>query len=155
MKCDVIAQGIVNAARTLSLQVPLVVRLEGLTDTQTHKLTTTILQHHNNTQTHNNNTTTPQHNNTTTTRKYTKINKQQQKDPPPKPNNQKRKKTKPKKKKTIRYKCGQRERNPRQFRPPNYHGFGPGRRSYQSRGCDQRLNFSSGEEGYIYRIFHH
>mmetsp|Transcript_9631 Transcript_9631/g.14034 ORF Transcript_9631/g.14034 Transcript_9631/m.14034 type:complete len:444 (+) Transcript_9631:30-1361(+) len=29
MKCDVIAQGIVNAARTLSLQVPLVVRLEG------------------------------------------------------------------------------------------------------------------------------
>ena len=29
MKCDVIAQGIVNAAAGLKLQVPLVVRLEG------------------------------------------------------------------------------------------------------------------------------
>lgn len=29
MKCDVIAQGIVNAAEGLKLQVPLVVRLEG------------------------------------------------------------------------------------------------------------------------------
>lgn len=29
MKCDVIAQGIVNAAKTLSLELPLVVRLEG------------------------------------------------------------------------------------------------------------------------------
>lgn len=29
MKCDVIAQGIINAARTVSLKVPLVVRLEG------------------------------------------------------------------------------------------------------------------------------
>lgn len=29
MKCDVIAQGIVNAAQGLQLQVPLVVRLEG------------------------------------------------------------------------------------------------------------------------------
>ncbi|MGF1656918.1 MAG: ADP-forming succinate--CoA ligase subunit beta [Verrucomicrobiales bacterium] len=29
MKCDVIAQGIINAARTVQLQVPLVVRLEG------------------------------------------------------------------------------------------------------------------------------
>lgn len=29
MKCDIIAQGIVNAARNLSLEVPLVVRLEG------------------------------------------------------------------------------------------------------------------------------
>ena len=29
MKCDVIAQGIVNAAKNIDLQVPLVVRLEG------------------------------------------------------------------------------------------------------------------------------
>jgi succinyl-CoA synthetase beta subunit len=29
MRCDVIAEGIVNAARVVSLQVPLVVRLEG------------------------------------------------------------------------------------------------------------------------------
>ena len=29
MKCDVISQGIVNAAKSLNLQVPLVVRLEG------------------------------------------------------------------------------------------------------------------------------
>jgi succinyl-CoA synthetase beta subunit len=29
MKCDVIAQGIINAARTVHLAVPLVVRLEG------------------------------------------------------------------------------------------------------------------------------
>ena len=29
MKCDVIAQGIVNAAKGLKLQVPLIVRLEG------------------------------------------------------------------------------------------------------------------------------
>ncbi len=29
MKCDVIAQGIINAARNISLKVPLVVRLEG------------------------------------------------------------------------------------------------------------------------------
>jgi succinyl-CoA synthetase beta subunit len=29
MKCDVIAQGIVNAAKTINLQIPLVVRLEG------------------------------------------------------------------------------------------------------------------------------
>src|SRR5205823_12530105 len=29
MKCDVIAQGILNAARTVKLSVPLVVRLEG------------------------------------------------------------------------------------------------------------------------------
>ena len=29
MKCDVIAQGIINAAKTLKLSVPLVVRLEG------------------------------------------------------------------------------------------------------------------------------
>ena len=29
MKCDVIAQGIVNAAHGLKLQVPLIVRLEG------------------------------------------------------------------------------------------------------------------------------
>lgn len=29
MKCDVIAQGIVNAAEGLKLQVPLIVRLEG------------------------------------------------------------------------------------------------------------------------------
>jgi succinyl-CoA synthetase beta subunit len=29
MKCDVIAHGIINAAKTLKLSVPLVVRLEG------------------------------------------------------------------------------------------------------------------------------
>jgi succinyl-CoA synthetase beta subunit len=29
MKCDVIAQGIINAAKSLKLNVPLVVRLEG------------------------------------------------------------------------------------------------------------------------------
>jgi succinyl-CoA synthetase beta subunit len=29
MKCDVIAQGIINAAKTVKLSVPLVVRLEG------------------------------------------------------------------------------------------------------------------------------
>ena len=29
MKCDVIAQGIVNAAKTIDLKIPLVVRLEG------------------------------------------------------------------------------------------------------------------------------
>lgn len=29
MKCDVIAQGVINAAKTLSLKVPLIVRLEG------------------------------------------------------------------------------------------------------------------------------
>jgi succinyl-CoA synthetase beta subunit len=29
MKCDVLAQGIINAAKTLKLSVPLVVRLEG------------------------------------------------------------------------------------------------------------------------------
>ena len=29
MKCDVIAQGIINAAKTVHLSVPLVVRLEG------------------------------------------------------------------------------------------------------------------------------
>jgi succinyl-CoA synthetase beta subunit len=29
MKCDVIAQGIINAAKSLKLSVPLVVRLEG------------------------------------------------------------------------------------------------------------------------------
>jgi len=29
MKCDVIAQGIVNAAKTVGVSVPLVVRLEG------------------------------------------------------------------------------------------------------------------------------
>jgi succinyl-CoA synthetase beta subunit len=29
MKCDVIAQGIINAARTIGLRIPLVVRLEG------------------------------------------------------------------------------------------------------------------------------
>ena len=29
MKCDVIAQGIINAAKTLKLSMPLVVRLEG------------------------------------------------------------------------------------------------------------------------------
>ena len=29
MKCDVIAQGIINAAKTVLLSVPLVVRLEG------------------------------------------------------------------------------------------------------------------------------
>jgi succinyl-CoA synthetase beta subunit len=29
MKCDIIAQGIINAAKTLKLSVPLVVRLEG------------------------------------------------------------------------------------------------------------------------------
>jgi succinyl-CoA synthetase beta subunit len=29
MKCDVIAQGVINAAKTLSLNVPLIVRLEG------------------------------------------------------------------------------------------------------------------------------
>jgi succinyl-CoA synthetase beta subunit len=29
MKCDIIAQGIINAAKTVSLSVPLVVRLEG------------------------------------------------------------------------------------------------------------------------------
>ena len=29
MKCDVIAQGIINAAKTVNLSVPLVIRLEG------------------------------------------------------------------------------------------------------------------------------
>ena len=29
MKCDIIAQGIINAAKTVKLSVPLVVRLEG------------------------------------------------------------------------------------------------------------------------------
>jgi succinyl-CoA synthetase beta subunit len=29
MKCDVVAQGIIDAARTVNLHVPLVVRLEG------------------------------------------------------------------------------------------------------------------------------
>jgi len=29
MKCDVIAEGIINAAKTVKLSVPLVVRLEG------------------------------------------------------------------------------------------------------------------------------
>jgi succinyl-CoA synthetase beta subunit len=29
MKCDVIAQGIINAAKTVKLSVPLIVRLEG------------------------------------------------------------------------------------------------------------------------------
>jgi succinyl-CoA synthetase beta subunit len=29
MRCDVIAQGIINAAKTVKLSVPLVVRLEG------------------------------------------------------------------------------------------------------------------------------
>jgi succinyl-CoA synthetase beta subunit len=29
MKCDIIAQGIINAAKSLKLSVPLVVRLEG------------------------------------------------------------------------------------------------------------------------------
>jgi succinyl-CoA synthetase beta subunit len=29
MKCDIIAQGIINAAKTVKLAVPLVVRLEG------------------------------------------------------------------------------------------------------------------------------
>ena len=29
MKCDVIAQGIINAAKTVGMKVPLVVRLEG------------------------------------------------------------------------------------------------------------------------------
>ena len=29
MKCDVIAQGVINATKTLGLKVPLVVRLEG------------------------------------------------------------------------------------------------------------------------------
>ena len=29
MRCDVVAQGLVNAARTVDLHVPLVVRLEG------------------------------------------------------------------------------------------------------------------------------
>jgi len=29
MRCDIIAQGIINAAKTLKLSVPLVVRLEG------------------------------------------------------------------------------------------------------------------------------
>jgi succinyl-CoA synthetase beta subunit len=30
MKCDVIAQGIINAAKEVKLNIPLVVRLEGL-----------------------------------------------------------------------------------------------------------------------------
>lgn len=31
MKCDVIAQGIINAAKEVKLNIPLVVRLEGMT----------------------------------------------------------------------------------------------------------------------------
>src|SRR5207302_6098680 len=38
MKCDVIAQGIINAAKTVSLKIPLVVRLEGTNVEQGKKL---------------------------------------------------------------------------------------------------------------------
>ena len=38
MKCDVIATGIVNAARKLDMQVPLVVRLEGTNVEQGKKI---------------------------------------------------------------------------------------------------------------------
>jgi succinyl-CoA synthetase beta subunit len=38
MKCDVIAQGIINAVKAVSLPVPLVVRLEGTNVEQGKKL---------------------------------------------------------------------------------------------------------------------
>jgi succinyl-CoA synthetase beta subunit len=38
MKCDVIAQGIINAAKTVGIKVPLVVRLEGTNVEEGRKL---------------------------------------------------------------------------------------------------------------------
>lgn len=40
MRCDVIAQGIVTAAKELNLKVPIVVRLQGNTITVIYSLTT-------------------------------------------------------------------------------------------------------------------
>lgn len=40
MKCDVIASGIVNAARTVGVKVPLIVRLEGTNVDQGRKILT-------------------------------------------------------------------------------------------------------------------
>jgi len=38
MKCDVIAQGVINAAKQLNLSIPLVVRLQGTNVEQANKL---------------------------------------------------------------------------------------------------------------------
>jgi len=38
MKCDIIAQGVINAARTLGVKVPVVVRLQGTNVDQGKKL---------------------------------------------------------------------------------------------------------------------
>lgn len=40
MRCDVIAQGIIDAARQLSLKIPIVVRLQGKVVTQRHDMMT-------------------------------------------------------------------------------------------------------------------
>ena len=40
MRCDVIAQGIIDAARQLSLKIPIVVRLQGKVVAQRHDMMT-------------------------------------------------------------------------------------------------------------------